>query len=133
VSLPAALLDTSVVIDLDDPAVLAALPEASAVSAVTLAELAAGPHATQDPQERARRQRRLQQVEAGFDPVPFDAAAARSYGLVYAACRAADRQPRRRLADLLIAATAHASGLPLLTRNPDDFVGLDHVLVVVRV
>ena len=129
-SLKAALLDTSVVIDLDDPAVLDALPESSAISAVTLAELAAGPHAAGDPHERARRQQRLQLVEAAFESLSFDAAAARSYGLVYAAVRAADRQPRRRLADLLIAATAHANSLPLLTRNPDDFAGLEHLLAV---
>ncbi len=69
-------------------------------------------------------------MEAGFESLPFDAAAARSYGLVYAAVRAAERQPRRRLADLLIAATAHANSLPLLTRNPDDFAGLEHLLAV---
>jgi predicted nucleic acid-binding protein len=130
VRLQAALLDTSIVIDLDDPVVLAALPESSAVSAVTLAELAAGPHAASDPNERARRQQRLQLVEAGFDPLPFDASAARAYGLVYAAVRAAKRQPRRRLADLLIAATAHANSLPLLTRNPEDFAGVEHLVAV---
>lgn len=129
-SLGAALLDTSVVLDLDDPAVLDALPDSSAVSAITLAELGAGPHATNDPHERARRQQRLQLVEARFDPLPFDAPAARAYGPVYAAVRAADRQHRRRLADLLIAAIAHANLLPLLTRNPDDFAGLEHLVAV---
>jgi predicted nucleic acid-binding protein len=64
------LLDTSVIIDWDDPAVSAALPDESALSAVSLAELAAGPHLTVDPTERARRQARLQQVEALFDPLP---------------------------------------------------------------
>ena len=82
------------------------------------------------PWKRAHRQQRLQLVEAGFDPLPFDAAAARAYGLVYAAVRAADRQARRRVADLLIAATAHANSLPLLTRNPDGFAGLEHLLAV---
>jgi predicted nucleic acid-binding protein len=69
-------------------------------------------------------------VEAAFESLSFDAAAARSYGLVYAAVRVAERPPRRRLADLLIAATAHANSLPLLTRNPDDFAGLEHLLAV---
>jgi predicted nucleic acid-binding protein len=129
----AGLLDTSVVVDLDDPEVLAALPEESAVSTITLAELVSGTHATDDAVERARRQLRLQQVEAAFEPLPFDAAAARSYGLVYAAVRQAGRQPRRRFADLLIAAVAHANGLPLLTRNPDDVAGLHPLLTIHRV
>ena len=127
------LIDTSVVIDLDtiDPAVL---PSECAVSAVTLAELAAGPHATDDPEERARRQDRLQRVEATFDPLPFDVAVARAYGRVYAAVSAAGRKARgRRAADLMIAATALAEGVPLYTRNPDDFIGLGDLLEVVGV
>ena len=129
-SLGAALLDTSVVIDLDDPAVLDALPESSAISAITLAELAAGPHAAGDPHERARRQQRLQLVEAGFESAFLRRCRGSLLRPVYAAVRAADRQPRRRLADLLIAATAHANSLPLLTRNPDDFAGLEHLVAV---
>jgi hypothetical protein len=126
------LLDTSVVVDHDilDPA---ALPDESAIAAVTLAELAAGPHATDDDQERARRQDRLQWAAATWDPLPFDAEAARAYGRVFAATRAAGRSGRRRLADLLIAATATAHGLDLYTRNPADFAGLDEVLTVVEV
>ena len=124
------LLDTSVVIDLD---VIAPddLPDEASVSAVTMAELSAGPHATDDPAERARRQDRLQQLESWVEPVPFDGDCARAYGRIYAAVLAAGRQPRRRAADLLIAATALAAGLPLYTRNADDFGGLEQILTVV--
>ena len=118
------LLDTSVVIALEQvPA--GALPLEPTIAAITLAELAAGPHATDDTAERARRQDRLQRIEALLDPLPFDAAAARAYGLVYAATRARERKPRgARAVDLLIAATALANDIPLFTRNPDDF---DHL------
>ena len=126
------LLDTSVVVDhnLLDPAVL---PDESAVSAITLAELAAGPHATDDDLERTRRQDRLQWAAATWDPLPFDADAARAYARVFAASRAAGRTSRTRVADLLIAATAAAHGLPLYTRNPADLHGLEHVVTLVKV
>ncbi len=127
----AGLLDTSVVIDWDEPSVAAALPEESSVCTITLAELAAGPHLAAAGAEGARRQARLQQVEATFEPLVFDAAAARSYGQVVAAAVQAGRSHRRRVADLLIAATAHANGLALYTRNPDDFAGLEHLVDVV--
>ena len=127
-----ALLDTSVVIDLDRiPA--DALPEQVAISAVTMAELAAGPAAAKDPAERARRQDRLQRAEASFDPLPLDTEAARAYGRVYAAVVAHGRNPRRRLADLLIAAVAVANGLPLVTRNAADFAGLSDLLTVIEI
>ena len=124
------LLDTSVVVDHDviDPALL---PDESAISAVTLAELAAGPHATDHEAERSRRQDRLHWATATWDPLPFDADAARSFARVFSATRAAGRSSRRRLADLLVAATAAANGLPLYTRNPDDFAGLDDIVTVV--
>ena len=127
------LLDTSVVIDWDDPAVAAALPDEVAVSAITLAELAAGPHLATSRSEGARRQARLQQVEAAFEPLPFDAAAARSYGQVVAAVAETGRSHRRRVADLLIAATAHANGLALYTRNPGDLAGLSDLVRVVGI
>lgn len=127
------MIDTSVVIDLEriDPA---DLPVELAVSAVTLGELAAGPHATTDPGERARRQDRLQRAESTFDPVPFDAASARAYGRIYAAVAASGRKARgRRAVDLLIAATALGVGVPLYTCNPEDFARLEAMLVVVAV
>ena len=126
------LLDTSVLIDLDtlDPA---QLPTEVAISAITMAELAAGPHATTDADERARRQDRLQRAEAAFDPLPFDADAARAYGRVYAAVTTAGRKARgARAVDLLIAASALANSLPLYTRDGDDFQALDD-LVEIRV
>ena len=129
----AGLLDTSVVIDWDDRAVAAALPDEVAVCAVTVAELAAGPHLASSGAERANRQARLQQVEAMFEPLPFDAVAARSYGLIVAAVVEAGRSHRSRVADLLIAATAHANSLTLYTRNPEDFAGLDNLVSVVGI
>jgi predicted nucleic acid-binding protein len=127
------LIDTSVVIDLEriDPT---ALPGELAVSAVTMAELAAGPHATTDPAERARRQDRLQRAEATFEPLPVDRNVARAYGRVYAAVTTAGRKARgRRAIDLLIAATAMSTGLPLYTRNPNDFAGVRYILEIVSV
>lgn len=127
------LIDTSVVIDLERlPAAI--LPLELSVSVMTLVELAAGPHATSDPDERARRQWRLQYAEATFEPLPVNAHVARAYGQVYAAMFASGRKARgRRTVDLLIAATAVAEGLPLYTRNPEDFVGLSGLLEVIVV
>lgn len=129
----AGLLDTSVVIEWHRPEVVAALPEEVAVAAITLAELAAGPHLASSAVERARRQARLQQVEATFAPLPFTAAAARSYGQLVSAVASAGRSHRPRVADLLIAATAHAHGLALYTRNGDDLIGVEELLPVVRI
>lgn len=127
------MLDTSVVIDLDKVDVHL-LPSTLAVSAITMAELAAGPHCTSDADERARRQDRLQRAEATFDPLPFAAEAARAYGRVFAAVTGARRRARGpRAVDLLIAATALALGLPLYTRNGDDFRGLDRLVRVIVV
>jgi len=118
------------------------LPEAVAISAITLAELSAGPHEVRrnDEQddydehiERARRLDVLQRAENEFDPIPFTAEAARIYGRVCAAVISAGRKPRRRVADLMIAAVAVAEGLPLFTTNPQDFRGLDELLTVVPV
>lgn len=121
------------IIDLErlDPSLL---PVESAVSAITMAELAAGPHATQDADERARRQDRLQRAEAVFDPLPFDAEASRAYGRVYAAVVAGGGKARgARALDLLIAAVACSKGLPLYTRNPDHFQALDGLVEIVAV
>jgi predicted nucleic acid-binding protein len=127
------LLDTSVLIELErlDSATL---PDELAISAVTLAELAAGPHATGDADERARRQERLQRTEATFDPLPFDAAAARAYGRIYAAVASTGRKARgRRAIDMLVAAIALSAQLPLYTGDPNDFAGLEELLEVVPV
>jgi predicted nucleic acid-binding protein len=127
------LLDASIVIDWHDPAVSAALPDEVAISAITAAELAAGPHLAATAIEAAKRQARLQEVESRLEPIPFDAVAARSYGLIVAAVVNESRKPRSRFADLLIAATAHANGLDLYTRNGDDFTGLEELVRVVAV
>lgn len=126
------LLDTSVVID-HDVIDSALLPDECAIAAITVAELAAGPLATDDQAERARRQDRLQWAATIWDPLPFDAAAARAYGRVFAAVREAGRTPRSRFADLLIAATALANDLPVYTRNPSDFAGLGNLLKIVAI
>ena len=99
-----------------------------------MAELAAGPHATNDADERARRQDRLQRAEAVFDPLPFDAEAARAYGRVFAAISATGRKARgARAVDLLIAATACGAGLPLYTRNVEDFRGLEGLIEIIAI
>ncbi|MCX6462350.1 MAG: type II toxin-antitoxin system VapC family toxin [Pseudonocardiales bacterium] len=118
------------------------LPNEMAICAVTLAELSAGPHqvrpnSEQDDydqdSERARRLDVLQRAEHEFDPIPFGVEAARTYGRVAAAVLSRGRKPRRRVADLMIAATAIAEDLPLFTTNPDDFAGLQDLLAVVPV
>ena len=120
----------------------AELPDEMAISAVTLAELSAGPHEVRgnkeqdmydEHEERARRTETLQRAESEFDPIPFDVEAARAYGRVIAFVIAAGRKPRRRIADLMIAATAIAEGLPLFTTNPDDYAGLGKLVHVVPV
>ncbi len=127
------LLDTSVVVDWHDPDVLSALPDQVAISAITAAELVVGPLLAATPVEAAKRQARLQEVESTMEPIPFDARAVRSYGLVVAAVVSEGRKPRTRLADLLIAATAHANNLRLYTRNAADFAGLEDLIHVVAV
>ncbi len=138
---PQGMLDTNIVIlrRLIDPA---QLPDEMAISAITLAELSAGPHEVRrnDEQdrydehaERARRLEILQRVENEFDPVPFDAEAARIFGRVTAAVIATGREPRGRVVDLMIASTAIAGGLPLYTTNPDDFTGLDSLVRIMPV
>lgn len=114
------------------------LLEEVAISAVTLAELAAGVHlvAGDDSAARDERTRRtdvLQRAEHEFDPIPFDAEAARAFGRICAAVRGTGRTPRRRVADLMIAAVAVVNGLPLCTTSPDDFSGLEDLLQVVEV
>jgi hypothetical protein len=130
------LLDTHVLIHrrgLD----IGELPDEGAIGAVTLAELAAGLHmVTGRPGEHAERARRLdvlQRAESEFDPIPFDADAARAFGRLSAALLEIGRTSRRRTADLMIAATALVEELPVFTTNPDDYAGLEDHLVVVPV
>jgi predicted nucleic acid-binding protein len=127
------LVDTNVLIHLArlDPLDELELPDEIVISTVTLAELSAGPHHATDPAERARRINLLQHAEATFEPLPFDAVAARTFGQVSAAVVNAGRQTRSRFADLMIASIAISNELPLYTFNADDFVGLADLLTVV--
>lgn len=122
---PAGILDTGTVILLSRLVDPDALPEAPTITSITLAELSVGPLVAADEDERARRQAHLQQAEADFDPLPFDAPAARAFGQVAASLRRAGRKPAARAYDALIAAVAIANDLPLYTVNPADFAGID--------
>jgi tRNA(fMet)-specific endonuclease VapC len=124
------VLDTSTVIllpQLEDPALLPAEP---LITAVTLAEWSVGPLVASNDEERAARAAHLQQAEADFDPLPFDARAARSFGRVAASLRRAGRKANARAYDAMIAATALSNELPVYTCNPDDFAGIDALDVV---
>jgi tRNA(fMet)-specific endonuclease VapC len=130
VSHPRGILDTSTVIllpQLEDPA---ALPDEPLITTVTLAELSVGPLDAKTDAERAARQAQLQQAEADFTPLPFDAAAARAFGRVAASLRRSGRKPAARSYDAMIAATALANELPVYTANPADFDGIEGVEVV---
>ena len=118
------MLDTSAVIDLAELDE-ADLPYECLISAITLAELSVGPLVASGGKERAARQAHLQQAEADFEPIPFDADAARAFGRVAASLRSAGKKPKARAYDALIAATALAHELPLYTRNVEDFAGID--------
>ena len=128
------VLDTSTVILLsriDDPD---SLPEQPLITAVTLAELAVGPLVAADEEERANRQAHLQQAEADFVPLPFDASSARAFAGVAASLRRGGRKTAARAYDAMIAATAIANDLPVYTCNPDDYgeiAGLEVVAVPV--
>lgn len=124
------ILDTSALImlgRLDDPAVL---PDEPLITAITLAELTVGPLVATTDQERAARQAHLQQAESDFDALPFDASAARAFGRVAASLRQSGRKTAARSYDVMIAATALAQALPVYTCNPDDFAGIDGLVVV---
>ena len=126
------MLDTSIIaaLRLYDPA---ELPDTFLITAITLGELSHGPHATDDPLKRAARVAVLQHAEATFDPLPYDHVAARLYGQICAAVRAAGRQPHTRVSDLMIAATAASTALPLYTANPGDFRGAETFVEVFAV
>lgn len=124
------ILDTSVVIELSRLRDTSFLPAESAITAVTLAELSVGPLAAKDDRQRADRQARLQEAEAEFEPLPFDAVAARAFGRVAASLRRAGRKPAARTFDAMIAATALANDVPLYTCNPSDFAEIDGLEVI---
>jgi len=124
------VLDTSVVILLDQLDADADLPEEPLITAVTLAELSVGPLITDDDSERALRQARLQVTEATFEPIPFDAPAARAFGRVAAELRGSGRRTKARSFDAMIAATAVSRNLPIFTANEDDFNGIGGLEVV---
>jgi tRNA(fMet)-specific endonuclease VapC len=118
------ILDTNTVILLPrmlDPALL---PSRPTITSITLAELSVGPLVATDAEERAARQAHVQQAEHDFEPLPFDAAAARAFGRVAAGLRASGRKPKARAYDALIASVAVSTGLPLYTVNPDDFANI---------
>ena len=124
------LLDTNTLILLPRLPDVASLPEQPLISTITLAELSVGPLVAVDESERAARLAHLQQAEADFDPLPFDVEAARAFGQVAASLRRSGRKAGARAYDAMIAAVALANGLPLYTCNPDDFAGIDGLVVV---
>jgi tRNA(fMet)-specific endonuclease VapC len=124
------LLDTNTLILLPHLREATALPSEPLISTITLAELSVGPLVARTASERAARQAHLQQAEADFEPLPFDAAAARAFGQVASSLRRAGRKPAARSYDAMIAAVAVANSLPLYTCNPDDFAAIDQLAVI---
>jgi tRNA(fMet)-specific endonuclease VapC len=124
------VLDTSTLILLSRIDDHRLLPQEPLITAVTLAELSVGPLVARSDEERAARQAHLQQAEADFEPLPFDARAARAFGRVAAAIRRSGRKPAARSYDAMIAAIAIANDLPLYTCNPEDFAGIEELEVV---
>ncbi len=124
------ILDTSTVILLQRLTDATALPAEPLITAITLAELSVGPLLADDEGERVARQAHLQQAEADFDALPFDASAARAFAGVAASLRRSGRKTNARAYDAMIAATALANDLPVYTCNPADFSGIDGLVVV---
>jgi predicted nucleic acid-binding protein len=124
------ILDTSTLILLGRIIATDTLPTEPLITSITLAELSVGPLVASTDEERAGRQAHLQQAEADFDPLPFDAAAARSFGQVAASLRRAGRKPAARAFDAMIAAIGIANELPIHTCNPDDFTGIAGLAIV---
>lgn len=124
------ILDTSTLILLGRISEPGALPDEPLITAITLAELSVGPLVASSESEQMARQAHLQQAEADFDPLPFDAGAARSFGRVAADLRRSGRKPAARAYDAMIAATAIAHGLPLHTCRPADFKGIEGLRLV---
>lgn len=124
------ILDTSTLLLLGRITAIDALPDEAFITTVTLAELSVGPLVAAGEQERAARQAHLQAAEADFDPLPFDAPAARAFGGVAASLRRQGRKPAARASDAMIAATAVANQMPIHTCNPSDFDGIDQLDVI---
>ena len=124
------ILDTNAVILLSRIADPGSLPRYPSITTITLAELSVGPHVASNDLVRAARQAHLQQAESDFEPIPFDAAAARAFGRVASDLRTAGRKSSARAYDALIASIAIAQGLPLYTANPDDFRGIGELELV---
>lgn len=124
------ILDTSTLILLGRITATDTLPSEPLITAITLAELSVGPLVASTDEDRAARQAHLQQAEADFAPLPFDTAAARSFGQVAASLRRAGRKPAARAYDAMIAAVCIAHDLPLHTCNPDDFAGISGLAVL---
>jgi hypothetical protein len=124
------ILDTNTLILLGRIAETSALPSEPLITSITLAELSVGPLVATSDEERAARQAHLQQAEADFEPLPFDEAAARSFGQVAASLRRAGRKSSARAYDALIAAVCVANDVPIHTCNPDDFSDIDGLTVV---
>jgi tRNA(fMet)-specific endonuclease VapC len=127
---PRGILDTSTVILLEKLSDVKTLPAEPLITAVTLAELSVGPLVAKEESERVARQTQLQQAEADFEPLPFDADAARAFGSVAASLRRSGRKATARAYDAMIAATAVANDLPVYTCNPADFNGIDGLEVI---
>lgn len=128
--MPRGILDTSTLILLGRLPSTDALPDEPVITTITLAELSVGPLVAATEEERSARQSHLQQAEADFEPLPFDAAAARRFGRVAAGLRRAGRKPAARAYDAMIAATAIANDLPVHTCNPRDFAGIEELTVI---
>ncbi len=124
------ILDTSTVILLGRLTDATDLPDEPLITAVTLAELSVGPLVAKDERERIARQAYIQQAEADFDPLVFDAVAARAFGGVAASLRRSGRKTTARTYDAMIAAIAVANDLPIYTCNPSDFSGIDGLDVI---
>lgn len=128
--MPRGILDTSTLLLLGRLQDTDGLPAEPLITAITLAELSVGPLVAATDRERFARQAHLQQAEADFDPLPFDAAAARSFGRVAAGLRRAGRKPAARAYDAMIAAIAISNDLPVHTCNPRDFAAIEELTVV---
>lgn len=126
-----ALLDTSVLVDPPTAQLVSQHADELAVSVIAIAELQYGVTAANDPLVQSRRRQRIQDILDQFDVLPFDLATAEYYGVMATLIRQHGRNPRARRMDLQIAATAVRHGLPLLTRNIEDFAGLEPAVTVI--